>query len=110
MPTVPPAGAQPVPPGALALLDLPPRVLAAFCVVADTGSCAEAARRLFLSPSALSRQVAALEQALGRTLFERSSRGLTPTPLGELLLPHAEAALEALLRLHRVAAVPRQRR
>lgn len=56
-----------------------------FQVVAECGSFTHAAERLRLSQSAISRQVGALEQELGATLFYRNSRGLVPTEQGDLL-------------------------
>src|SRR5882724_2368700 len=45
-------------------------------------SFTRAAEELFLTQSALSRQVQALEEALGSPLFERRHRALTLTPAG----------------------------
>ena len=45
-------------------------------------SFTRAAEELFLTQSALSRQVKALEDALGVPLFERKHRTLTLTPTG----------------------------
>lgn len=55
----------------------------AFARVAETRSFSEAARRLRVSKSVLSRQVAALEAELGVRLFHRTTRALTPTEIGE---------------------------
>jgi DNA-binding transcriptional LysR family regulator len=48
--------------------------------VLDEGSVARAARRLGLSPSAMSRAVARLRDATGDPLLVRAGRGLVPTP------------------------------
>lgn len=56
-----------------------------FETVADAGSFTEAARRLHMSQPALSRQVQALEDALGAKLFHRHARGLAMTHEGEQL-------------------------
>ena len=56
-----------------------------FETVADAGSFTEAARRLHMSQPALSRQVQALEEALGAKLFHRHARGLAMTHEGEQL-------------------------
>lgn len=56
-----------------------------FHAVAVAGSFTEAARRLNLSQPALSRQVIALEEALGAKLFHRHARGLALTNEGEQL-------------------------
>lgn len=55
----------------------------AFARVAETRSFSEAARRLRVSKSVLSRQVAALEADLGVRLFHRTTRALTPTEIGQ---------------------------
>lgn len=56
-----------------------------FHAVATAGSFTEGARRLKLSQPALSRQVIALEEALGAKLFHRHARGLALTNEGEQL-------------------------
>jgi DNA-binding transcriptional LysR family regulator len=67
-----------------------------FLEVVRSGSVSEAASRLSVSPSAVSRQVAALEELLGVPLFERHARGMAPSAAGELLAAHARrGAMEA---------------
>jgi DNA-binding transcriptional LysR family regulator len=67
-----------------------------FLEVVRCGSLTEAATRLNVSASAISRQVAMLEELLGMPLFERRPRGMSPSPAGELLAAHARrGALEA---------------
>jgi DNA-binding transcriptional LysR family regulator len=56
-----------------------------FHAVADAGSLTHAGDTLGLSQSAVSRQVRALEESLGTTLFHRHARGLILTEQGELL-------------------------
>ncbi|MEO0485088.1 MAG: LysR family transcriptional regulator [Pseudomonadota bacterium] len=56
-----------------------------FHAVADAGSLTHAGDTLHLSQSAVSRQIRALEEALGATLFHRHARGLILTEQGELL-------------------------
>lgn len=63
--------------------------LRAFLETAQQGSLSGAARRLGLTQPTLSRQIAALEQHLGVTLFERVGRTLHPTDAGLSLLDHA---------------------
>jgi DNA-binding transcriptional LysR family regulator len=60
----------------------------AFLVTAEEGSLSAAARALGLTQPTLSRQVASLEEALGVTLFERTSRTLLLTQSGLDLLAH----------------------
>jgi len=67
-----------------------------FLEVVRSGSVSEAATRLSVSPSAVSRQVAALEDLLGVPLFDRRPRGMAPSAAGEMLAAHARrGALEA---------------
>jgi DNA-binding transcriptional LysR family regulator len=56
-----------------------------FHAVADAGSLTHAGETLHLSQSAVSRQIRALEESLGVTLFHRHARGLILTEQGELL-------------------------
>ncbi|MEZ5883173.1 MAG: LysR family transcriptional regulator [Paracoccaceae bacterium] len=56
-----------------------------FHAVADAGSLTHAGDSLHLSQSAVSRQIRALEESLGTTLFHRHARGLILTEQGELL-------------------------
>ena len=56
-----------------------------FHAVADAGSLTHAGDVLHLSQSAVSRQIRALEEMLGTTLFHRHARGLILTEQGELL-------------------------
>lgn len=73
--------------------------LRAFLETAETGSLSAAARKLGLTQPTLSRQVAAIEQRMGVTLFERVGKSMALTPTGLDLLEHARAmgaAAEAL--------------
>lgn len=72
--------------------------LRAFATVARLGSTARAASAVNLTQSAVSKQVQALEQHLGVTLFERSPQGLKLTEAGAIYQPYAEAALEQIER------------
>jgi DNA-binding transcriptional LysR family regulator len=74
----------------------------AFLATAEEGSLSAAARGLGLTQPTLGRQVAALEERLGVTLFERAGRSLILTPTGQDLLDHVRAMGEAA---HRVALV-----
>lgn len=73
----------------------------AFLVTAEEGSFSAAARALGMTQPTLGRQVSALEEDLGVTLFERVGRGLALTQAGRLLLTHmrqmGEAATAAAL-------------
>ena len=59
-----------------------------FLAVADEGSLSAAARALGQTQPTISRQIAALEAALGITLFERTGRSVALTPAGVDLLDH----------------------
>lgn len=65
--------------------------LKAFLETAETGSLSAAARKLGLTQPTLSRQVAAIEQRMGITLFERVGKSMALTPTGLDLLAHARA-------------------
>ena len=67
-----------------------------FLEVVRSGSVSEAALRLNVSASAVSRQIASLEEVLQTPLFERRPRGMVASAAGELLAHHARRhALEA---------------
>ncbi len=70
--------------------------LVAFEAIARRRSFALAASELHLTPSAVSHQVARLEEFLGVKLFERSSRGVKLSPAGEAYLLRVGGALGAL--------------
>lgn len=67
-----------------------------FHVVADKGSLTHAGDQLGLSQSAVSRQIRALEESLGTTLFHRHARGLILTEQGELLFEATKAITQQL--------------
>lgn len=70
--------------------------LESFVRSAEGGSFSEAARRLALTPAAVSRNVAMLERNLGVRLFQRSTRKLTLTEAGEQFLAAIGGNLQAL--------------
>jgi LysR family nitrogen assimilation transcriptional regulator len=72
-------------------LDL--RQLRYFTAIAECGSFSEAANRLHVAQSALSRHAKALEAELGVSLLERLPRGVTVTPSGTVLLERARHIL-----------------
>lgn len=63
--------------------------------VADTSSFTRAAERCFVTQSALSHQIAALEREIGQRLFVRSSREVRLTEAGEAFVVHARTAVGA---------------
>ena len=64
-----------------------------FAAVARQRSFGKAAAELRIAQPALSRQIALLESELGVKLFERHTRGATPTKEGEFLLERAQFGL-----------------
>lgn len=71
----------------------------AFLATVEEGSLSAAARVLKQTQPTLSRQVAALEEDLGVTLFERVGRSLVPTAAGLELLDHVRGMAEAATRV-----------
>jgi DNA-binding transcriptional LysR family regulator len=69
------------------------RQLRYFVAIAEEGSLTRAAARLHIAQQSLSQQVRTLEAQLGATLFERSSRGVTLTDVGAVLLREARPVL-----------------
>jgi DNA-binding transcriptional LysR family regulator len=68
--------------------------LAVFAKVVEAGSFSEAARRLKMPISTVSRRIAELEDQLGVRLIERSTRNLRLTELGAEVLEHAIRSAE----------------
>jgi DNA-binding transcriptional LysR family regulator len=67
----------------------------AFLATAEEGSLSAAARALGQTQPTLGRQVAALEEELGVTLFDRVGRSLVLTPSGLELLDHVRTMADA---------------
>jgi LysR family transcriptional regulator, benzoate and cis,cis-muconate-responsive activator of ben and cat genes len=79
------------------------RQLRYFVAAAETGNISKAAKRIYLSQPALSRQIKALEEEIGHSLLERRANSIHLTPVGERflasareLLRHADEVLERL--------------
>ena len=73
-----------------------PRHLQAFCAVAESHSVSLAAQRVHLSQPAVSQAIIKVESAVQAPLFERHSRGMSPTNAGQLFHDRARRALEYL--------------
>ncbi len=71
--------------------------LQVFLAVARTGRVSAAARRLGVEHTTVARRIAALEKALGVSLFYRTSRGYLLTPEGQNVVSTAEAMERAAL-------------
>ncbi|NLJ89337.1 MAG: LysR family transcriptional regulator [Clostridiales bacterium] len=69
-----------------------------FYYVAETLSFSEAAKKLYISQSAVSQSIKMLESRLDKTLFKRSTKRVTLTTDGELLFKHIEPALNLIER------------
>lgn len=69
------------------------RQLRYFVAIADSGSFTRAAERVYVAQSALSHQLAQLEDELGTALFDRSRRGVELTEAGQRFFPHAVSIL-----------------
>jgi len=77
------------------------RQLRYFVAVAEAGNISRAAKRIYLTQPALSRQIKALEDEIGECLLERQAHSIRLTAAGEALLheardllQHAEQVLE----------------
>lgn len=77
------------------------RQLRYFVEIMDAGSLRQAADRLHIASTALGRQVKLLEEEFGTPLFNRNSRGISPTLAGEQLRAHAEELLSSVDDIHR---------
>ncbi|MEG0385464.1 MAG: LysR family transcriptional regulator [Solibacillus sp.] len=72
------------------------RQLRYFVAVAEREHISEAAEHLRVAQSAISRQIANLEEELGAPLFERVGRNVKLTPIGKTFLEHTIVALKAI--------------
>ncbi|MEV7009517.1 LysR family transcriptional regulator [Streptosporangium sp. NPDC051022] len=82
-------------------MDLETRHLRYIDAVEAEGSITRAAAMLGMSQPSLTAQLRRIEQVVGGRLFDRSRHGVRPTPLGEVLVPHARDVLAALDELNR---------
>ena len=79
------------------MIDL--RRLRALRELANRGTIAAAADALYLTPSAVSQQLAALEQQVGQPLLIPNGRTVRLTPAAEAVLGHADAVFSELERM-----------
>lgn len=88
------------------------RDLDLFLACVHTGSFTKAARRLFMTPTALMKRMNRFEETIGAPLFERSKTGLTLTPAGRALANAAprliDCAAGVLQEVRRSARTERQ--
>ena len=77
------------------------RQLKYFITIVDCNSFTEAAEKCFISQSAISQQIVALEKDLGVKLIKRENRKFTLTPAGEYFYQEAKATLSKLEEVRR---------
>ena len=70
------------------------RQLRYFIAAAEEGNISRAAKKIFLTQPALSRQIKALEEEIGQCLLERQAHSIRLTPAGEALLREARDLLQ----------------
>ena len=79
-----------------------------FLAVAESGSTLAAGRLLRVSQTTVARRIAALEEALGLTLFDKRRAGYALTPPGEALLPEARAVQASAAAMAEAAAAQKR--
>ncbi|ABR73459.1 LysR family transcriptional regulator [Actinobacillus succinogenes] len=77
-----------------------------FCLAAETLNFREAASRLAISPSVITRVINELENELGEQLFKRNTRNIRLTSFGEQFLPKAQQLLTDSENLFRMGKTP----
>jgi DNA-binding transcriptional LysR family regulator len=85
----------------LILRDLDLTSLRLFAAVCETGNIARAGEQASIVPSAISKRLALLEDALGTPLLVRKRHGVVPTQAGQTLLEHARTILDSTARIER---------
>ena len=70
--------------------------LKCFQTVYEEGSIHQAARKLYITPQGLSKNIRLLENELGAQLFERTKKGLKPTESADFLYQKAERIVSQL--------------
>ncbi|MQT91631.1 LysR family transcriptional regulator, partial [Pseudomonas helleri] len=74
------------------------RELRLLAAIAHSGSILKAAQEVGLSQPALSKALADLEETLGVRLFDRTNRGVEPTPHGSVFIRRALAVFDEMRR------------
>ena len=72
-----------------------------FLEVVRSGSATQAAVRLRINHTTVYRRISALEDRLGKKLFERSNNGWVITPVGERIVAYAESMAEEACNIER---------
>ena len=70
--------------------------LSSFLAVAEEGSFSKAAQRLAVSQPALSRTIMMMEETIGARLFDRNTRNVSLTPVGEELRSMAKRVVQEI--------------
>jgi DNA-binding transcriptional LysR family regulator len=70
------------------------KLLDTFIQVADSGSFSKASEKLFISPTAVMKQINALESELGFHLFDRSFRGLRLNETGQIFYTDSKKIIQ----------------
>lgn len=76
------------------------RQLRYFVGIAETGRFSDASKQLFISQSAVSQQIKALEEELDTQLFVRNTHSVSLTESGQELLPLARKVLQSVTDCH----------
>jgi DNA-binding transcriptional LysR family regulator len=74
-----------------------------FLLIADSGSIAEAARRIGITPAAVAQQVQSLEREFGVELLVRSGRTVMPSEAGYRVIARARSLIHEFLALKAIA-------
>ncbi len=69
-----------------------------FVAAAESRSFTKAAEQFYISQTAVTQQMQLLEEALGCTLFDRSTRPISLTPAGKIFLSEAKTILDSMSR------------
>lgn len=76
------------------------RQLKYFLGIAETGRFSEASKQCFITQSAVSQQIKALEEELGMQLFVRDTHNVKLTEAGKELLPYARNVINGVAACH----------
>lgn len=77
--------------------------------IARSGSITQVADKLYISRQALSESVRLLEQELGFAIFQRSNKGVIPTPEGEIFLKDLDTILPVVDSWKELSGKPKQK-
>ena len=70
-------------------------------ILNETGNITRASEKLYVTQSALSKRIKAIETELGTEIMIRSRQGIRFTPAGETILSHCSLAAEEMVRMRR---------